>query len=92
MKSTFTESPLSKTSEELQGLLEERYESLTGYKLPYCDEFVVRRYVIDGKTAFGCITSELWRDIGIPLVLERYIGYKSGSLISCFLRSRSFRF
>jgi len=62
---------LPDTVEDLRHLMENSFWIVTGKSLSFSDEFHIARFDQGGMSSGG-ISSEFWRNIGFPLIFERY--------------------
>ena len=70
LKSHFESAPVPKDQDELKSILEEAFESKTGYPLAHSEHFYIEKYSHGGMSS-GKISPEFWRDVGIPMLIKR---------------------
>ncbi|WP_428380962.1 hypothetical protein [Nevskia ramosa] len=71
MAERFQGMPLPKSSPELSAALEEMFEKLTGRPLSHSGHLYLERHAHGGMSSGG-ISTEFWRERGLPLLLSRF--------------------
>ena len=64
--------PIPGSAAELQQLLEETFEKLTGSALAQCENVRVESFPKGGMSG-GVVSGAFWRDKGFPLIQQRYL-------------------
>lgn len=64
--------PLPGASRELAAALERAFLELTGHPVSYSKHFRIEKHAHGGMSSGG-ISTEFWRESGIPLLLSRFI-------------------
>jgi len=71
MAEHLADTPWPASEAELANLLRQLFEQLTGVSLEHPRPVHLPRHARGGMSS-GMVTSEFWRERGIPLLLERY--------------------
>jgi len=71
MAGRFQGVPLPKSSSELRSAIEEAFLELAGHPVSYGRDFRVVRHAHGGMSS-GCISTEFWRERGVPLLVFRF--------------------
>lgn len=71
MTNHFASIPLSDSAEQLEQLLAQAFETLTGHPITSEKFFSVERFPRDGMSG-GMVSPQFWRETAVPLLLERY--------------------
>lgn len=71
MANQFTQTPLPQTAEQLEHLLTETFQALTGQPIT-AEKFIpVERFPRGGMSG-GMVSPEFWRETAVPLLLKRF--------------------